>query len=371
MINGFVDPRFQRVADVFSESFKAGHDLGAACALTIDGQPILDIYGGYTDRKKTQEWQEDTLVSIYSSGKAVVALLVAKAVDEGLLDYQMPLAHYWPEFGQHGKENITLAQVMSHQSGLPGISHEIDPALWLDWVGMCNELAGMKPQWTPGTQNGYHPQTYGFLAGEALRRVYGKAVGQLMRERISEPFGLDIYCGVNDEEIARVSTMIKPTRAPDLGPMNEHKMAAFVSKWASAGGVGKDAWAKAEIPAANMHANASSLTKLISVIACGGTYNGTRMISAEALMQMQQEQIRGDDLVLPFNLSWACGLMRNVNYVYGPVEETVGHSGFGGSCVLADPKNKLSFSFVLNKMSHYLVGDPRTTRLIDAVYACL
>ena len=370
-VNGTCDARFERVRQVFEDNLSGGEDLGAACAVSLGGELMVDLYGGFQDRKKVTPWAEDTIVTIYSSGKAVVALLVAATVDRGLLDYDAPVASYWPDFAANGKERITLGEMMSHQAGLAGFPEEMDPKTWLDWDAICARLAAMPPLWPPGTANGYHPQTFGIIAGEVLRRVTGKTVGTLLREYFQTPFGLDIYCGLTPDQLARASAMTKPRQPPNLGPMTELKQIAFINRWAAPGGVDLADWAAAELPASNMHADARSLARLVSTFAYKGEFEGRRLFSEETFGAFAREYVRGDDLVLPFNISWAAGMMRNTNQFYGPVPETLGHSGFGGSCVFADPVNGIGFAYVLNKMSPHLVGDPRTLKVIEALYAAI
>ena len=370
-VKGTVARGLEAVRAAFEDNLNSGDDLGAACTATINGELVLDIHGGYQDRKKETPWTDDTVVTIYSSGKAVVALLIAATVERELLDYDTPVAQYWPEFAANGKEAITLAEALSHQSGLAGFPEEMDPALWLDWDAICTKLAEMSPLWEPASASGYHPQTYGFIAGEVLRRVTGKSVGELLRTFFHDPFGLDIFCGIGPAELARASAMTKPPKAPNLGRMTDLKKAAFINRWSSPGGVKLEDWAAAELPASNMHADAKSVARLMSAFAMKGTFEGRRLFSENVFEAFSRERISGDDLVLPFNLSWAAGMMRNTNGFYGPEEETLGHSGFGGSCVLADPVNGISFAYVLNKMSPDLVGDPRTLKVIDALYKAL
>ena len=370
-VEGTCLPQFAQVKETFIKNLTSGDDLGAACAVSRHGELVVDLHGGWQDRKHETPWAEDTIVSIYSSGKAVVTLLMAMAVDKGLVDYDAPMAIYWPAFGTAGKEELTIAQMMSHQGGLCGFPDEMDPALWLDWDAICEKLAAMAPLWAPTNASGYHPQTFGFLAGEILRRSTGKTVGTLIRDWLHEPHDISVFCGMSESEQARTSNMTKPSSAPDLGEMNEYKKLAFLTKWAAPGGVDRNAWAAAEIPAANMHADARSLARLMNIIAMKGDFEGVQFFSEATFAQLHKERIHGDDLILPFNLSWAAGMMKNTNAAYGPLATTLGHSGFGGSCVFADPENGLSFAYTPNKMSPFLVGDPRSIKLIDAVYANL
>ena len=371
ILNGRTNPRFQRVCEVFEESLEEGDDLGGGVAVCLEGELVVNLSGGWQDRKKTHRWQPETIVTIYSSGKAVLALLIAREVSEGRLDYDRPVADYWPDFAANGKKDVTVAQALSHQAGLPGFAEETDPAIWLDWDAACEKIAYMTPLWEPGTANGYHPQTVGYIGGELIRRVSGRTVGQILREDFDEPYRMSIFCGLTESEMTRASAMVKPPAAPNLGELTDIRKTAFLTKWASPAGVSRDAWAQAEIPASNCHADAASLARLMSAFAMKGEFEGEPLFSEDVYEQAVAERIRGDDLVLPFNLSWAAGLMRNTGGVYGPEEQAVGHYGFGGSCMFADPVNRLSFAYVPNRMSPELIADPRAMALIKALYDSL
>ncbi len=364
--SGVIDDVFAYVGEAFADNFADGLELGACFAVAIDDELVVDIRGGHADKAKEQPWTEDTLACIYSSGKAVLALLIAQAVSNGLLDYYAPVAEYWPEFSQAGKEKITVAQLLSHQAGLCGIPDEMPPETWLDWDAIVSRLAAMAPLWAPGTASGYHPQTFGFLAGELLRRVTGKSVHNLISW-----FQLDLFCGMNASQTARAAYMPKPPKAPDLGDLNEFTQLAFLKKWSAPSRVTREAWMAAELPASNMHSDARSLARILQPFVNGGRWEGNSLLTTDAIEGAFAERIRGDDLVLPFHLSWAAGLMRNINRHFGPNEAAYGHAGFGGSCVLIDPENRLTAAYVMNKMSPHLVGDPRALRLINAVYECL
>ncbi len=367
---GVLSPLFAAAGDAFAANFADGLELGASFAVLIDDELVVDIRGGYSDRAKVHPWDESTLACIYSSGKAVVSLLIAHEVTNGRLDYDAPVAQYWPEFAAAGKERITLAHVLSHQAGLCGIAEEMPPETWLDWDAIIEKLAAMAPLWAPGTANGYHPQTVGFIAGELLRRVSGKSVGAMIAD-LTASSGLQLYCGMGAGEAARAAYMPKPPKAPDLGALNEYKTLAFLKPWSAPARVAREAWMAAELPASNMHGDARALASIIHPFVNGGKWRGDPYLDQNAIDAALAERIRGDDLVLPFHLSWAAGLMCNINHHFGPNERAFGHAGFGGSCVVVDPQNNLTAAYVMNKMSPHLVGDPRAVRLLDAVYARL
>lgn len=362
---GSADSRFDAVGATLRASIAAGEDLGAQVAVFIDGENLVDIADGFQDRAKTLPFASDTLTCVFSSGKAVCAALILAAVSDGELDYDQRVSGLWPAFVGGGKEDLTLAQMLSHQSGLSAFLNERDPALWLDWDRTTADLAAMEPIFPPGTASGYGPQTFGFLAGEVYRRATGKTIGGALRGLTA-----DIVCGLSLSEATRVAPLVKPKRAPDLGPLTPIKRAAFLEKWSSATGVSKQAWAAAEIPASNMHASARGLAQAMQLFA-NGKWGDRLSVSDHAREQAWAERISGDDRVLPFNLSWGAGVFRENGGVFGAPPTAIGHYGFGGSCVLADPARGLSFAYVPNQQSPHLVADPRAVRLVETLYASL
>lgn len=371
-ISGLANAPFKGVREAFAKNFADDTELGASFAVFIDGEPVVDLLGGYCDRAGEKPWSDETLAGIYSSGKAVLAMLVARAVTAGQIDYDAPVARYWPEFAGGGKETITVADVMSHQAGLSGLPEEMPPETWLDWEAICRRIEKMAPLWPPRTANGYSPQLVGFVVGELLRRTTGRGVAQMLREDFNGEGGFDIFCAMRPEEMARASYVKKPPSAPNLGPTNPVKELAFQKPWSAPGKVSQEQWMAAEIPASNMHANARALAGIVQPLANRGrTIGGETILSAAAIDGALAERIRGDDLVLPFHLAWCAGLMRNINKHFGPSETAYGHAGFGGSCVVVDPAHRLTAAYVMNRMSPHLVGDPRSIVLLDAVYAAL
>ncbi|MBI1393340.1 MAG: serine hydrolase [Alphaproteobacteria bacterium] len=357
--------RFAGVRKALDANFADGLELGARFVAYAHGEKIVDVFGGWSDKARERPWDEATLAGIYSSGKAVCALLVARAVAEGQLDYEAPVAEVWPEFAAGGKGAVVLAEAMSHQAGLAGFTEEMPPEDWLDWDAICGRLAAMAPMWPPRSASGYHPQTYGFIVGEAHRRATGRTIGETLRKDYFEAAGVEVHCGIGEGVAARAAYMPKPPRAPDLGAMNEHKRAAFLKPWSSPARVSREAWMAAELPASNMHATADALAAILQPLASDEVEGALPPEIVEAALRIR---IEGRDLVLPFDLQWAAGLMRNNQGHFGPSETAYGHAGFGGSCVVIDPARGLTAAYVMNKMSEHLVGDPRAVRLLDALY---
>lgn len=371
-IHGLCPPQFEAVRETFLENFAARDEVGARFSLAIEGEILVDLWGGHRDRARTLPFEETTLAPVFSVTKAMTALMMARLVDQGRLDYGQTVASVWPEFAQAGKGAITVEQALSHQHGLSGLVEPMEPTAWLDWDEICARLAAMAPLWPPGTASGYSPVTYGYIAGEIFRRADGRHIADALFEDIAKPFGLDLSIGVAEGDDARVADMFKPREMPKFGPINEAVKAAFLTKWASPAGRNPEEWRRAQIPSTNGHATAPALARLGAVLANDGVLDGKAVLSPGMAARAMAERIRGRDLVLPYEVSWGAGLMRNTpNMVYGPGEATAGHSGWGGSCLFADPDTRVSGGFVTNRQSHWLIGDPRAVELIKSAYTAL
>ena len=376
-ITGFCPDRFSAVRDAFAANFEPdasgkGGELGARFSLALHGEIVVDLMGGHADRKHEVPFGPDTLTPLFSTTKAVAALLIARLVDQGRLTYDQTVASVWPEFAQAGKQDVTVGQAMSHQDGLSGFPDETDPAIWFDWEATTAKLAAMAPLWPIGSASGYHPVTFGFIAGEIFRRVDGRTMGTALREDLAVPLDLDLWIGLPDSEHARCAELMRPTALPRFGAMNAAVKAAFMTKWAAPGGRGTTEWRRVEIPSANGHATAPALARLMGALASGGALDGVQVLSPEAIAKASAERIVGQDLVLPFTISWGAGFMRNTpNFFYGPTPDAFGHSGWGGSCAFADPSRGVSGAYVMNKQGTELIGDPRAVRLIQAAYSAL
>lgn len=371
-VHGFCPDRFAPVRAAFTANFEAGAELGARFCLVERGEVVVDLWAGHADRARSRPFDETTLTPIFSTTKAVAAILIARLVEAGKLDYAQPVAEVWPAFAQAGKAAVTVEQVMSHQAGLSGFPDEMDPALWFDWDAICAKLAAMVPLWPPGTASGYHPVTYGYLAGEIFRRVDGRTMGTALREDLAGPLGLDLWIGLPDDQHGRVADLQRPSALPKFGEVNPATRAAFLTPWSSPAGRGQAEWRRIEIPSANGHATAPALARLMGALANGGWLDGEMVLAPALIAELSRERIRGQDLVLPYEMSWGAGVMRNETvHPWGPGAETFGHSGWGGSCAFADPETGLAGAYVMNRQSADLLGDPRARRLVEAAYTAL
>jgi len=375
-LHGVCPPRFNAVKDAFAANFTDApeglNELAARFSVTIDGEVAVDLWAGSADLAGTRPFAADTLVPVFSTGKAVMALMIARCVDRGLLSYEDRVADHWPAFGAAGKDQLTVGQLMSHQSGLPGFSEGVEPAIWFDRQAVLDKLAAQTPLWAPGAASGYHPITIGYLAGELFRIVDGRTMGTALREDFAQPFDLDLWIGLPEAEHGRVAQLRKPAAAPDLGAIDTIKKAAFLDRGSAPGGRGSTEWRVAGISAAKLHATAKDLARMMSVVATGGALNHRAVLSEETLAQATRERIHGPDKVLPFDMSWAAGFTRNQGLnIFGPNPEAVGHCGWGGSMAFADQAARVSAAYVMTRQSPHLIGDPRALRLIEALYAAL
>jgi len=374
-LRGHVAPGFEPVRDAFRANFEADEELGAGFAAWVGETCIIDLQGGWRDRDRTAAWTEDTLVPVFSTTKPVAALVIAWLLDRpGAPErgYETPVGEIWPEFAANGKADITLATLLSHQAGLAGFGEPIDPELWMDPPALAAALAEEAPMWPPGEGSGYHPLSWGYLAGEVARRLSGgRSLGTVLREEITHAGEdredvVDFWIGLPEREHDRVAEMIRPRAMPDLGEMNRFKKAAFLEKWSAPSRGGAD-WKRIEILSASGHGTARATARLY------GAYAGTLDIglSTEIRDALLRSRSDGADRVLPFEIDFAAGVMRNTHGLYGPNPASYGHSGWGGSMALGDPDRGLSMAYVMNRQSNKLQGDPRAQKLVEAVYDCL
>lgn len=368
-VHGTVTPGFEQVRDAFSANFASGGEIGASFAATVDGRFVVDIWAGYRDASQTLPWQEDTIVNVFSTTKAMVATTAAMLADRGLLDYTKRVAYYWPEFAQSGKADITVAQALSHQGGVPGISRPLSN--WYDWDAIVDAIAAETPWWEPGTANGYHAITFGHLAGELIRRISGHTFGEFLRSEIAGPLHADFLCGFGPEQDYRVGEIVPPPAMegvpPDALLLKVLANPPFDAKQAN-----DREWRAAEVPAANGHANARSCARAMSALACGGEVDGVRILSQAAIDQAITEQCYRDDLVLLQPMRWGVGFMLSSEQMpMGPNPRTFGHGGAGGSLAFADLDARASYAYVMNKMGVTTTGDLRGASCAQAFYQCL
>jgi CubicO group peptidase (beta-lactamase class C family) len=378
-VGGSCDPGFAQVREAFRGNFRERGELGGALCVMVDGRVVVDLWGGWADPERTRRWRPDTLVNAFSVGKGLIAVCAARLAGQGRLDIDAAVASYWPEFGAAGKDAITVRQLMSHQAGLPAVRRRLPPGSMLDWPAMTAALAAEEPWWEPGTGHGYHVNTFGFLAGEVIRRVSGSTVGTLLREEIAGPLGADVHIGLPVSQHARIAEFVWPgSPTPEEEPaglegvrLMEYNAYFNPGGLSGAGVVNSRAWRAAEIPSANAHSTASGIARLYAALAAGGLLDGTAIVDTAALAAAATEQVHGQDLVLRRPSRFGLGFqLTQPERPLGPGRAAFGHFGAGGSLGFCDPERGVAFGYVMNQMGPRW-QNPRTRALVDAVYACL
>ncbi len=368
-IKGHCDGRFDAVRDAFAANFAERGDVGAAVALVVDGELVVDLWGGSTDADGTADWQTDTLVNVWSTTKGVTAACFAMLVDRGLIDYDMPVAHYWPEFAVAGKADVAVAMLLSHQAGLCGFREPAVVEDFYDAEAAAMRLAASEPFWEPGSQSGYHAISIGFLATALFRRVEGRSLRQFVAEELGH---LDISIGLPADRTYRAATMLARPDMESSGlamELTPAQLAALANPSLDPLLPNSAGWRGAEIPSANGFATARGLAKLYGALAGDGMIDGKRVIGTKAVAEATRERISGTDAILGVPARWGAGFLCNTDGLYGQNSNAFGHSGWGGSFAFGDPDRRLGFAYTMNRMGTDLVGDPRNVALIEALYA--
>jgi len=379
LLHGVVQPGFERVREAFQDNFSdrhACHEVGATFSAYVAGKAVVHLWGGHANKAKTKEWTEHTVVNMFSSTKGVAAACLALLNSRGQLDYEARVTDYWPQFGQKGKERITVSQLLSHKGGLSGLREPTTIDDVCNVPVLVQRLEAAEPLWEPGTISGYHAITWGHLAGELVRRISGKSIGAYLRDELAGPLGADLFIGLKkDNPNNPIAEMIRApgVQTQTLAEMSEILKLTLGNPVIEAEVANEARWQESEIPAANGQGNGEGLARLYAMLANGGNFNGRAYMSSSAIARATKEVFRGVDMNLGKEIGWGAGgfFLNNDLKWYGPNDEAFGHSGWGGSYGFADPKANVGVGYVPNQMDTNLQGDPRAMRLIEALYACL
>lgn len=370
-LHGFADPQFSRVRAAFASCFADDLETGAAVSVVVDGALVVDLWGGHMDAAQTKPWTRDTVVNVWSVTKGITALAIAMAVDQGLLEYDQPLARYWPEFGARGKGGVTLGQALSHQAGLNGLSTAMDLPGVYDGDAYAQTLADMAPLWEPGSRMVYHAFSFGTLVAEPLRRVDGRSIGRFVREDIAAVLEVAFFIGLPADQDHRAAEVV-------LGPGHSDWVAEVLASpypqscdnpMILADTPNDRRWRAAEIAGANGQSDALALATIYGGLATGAS----PLISRSGLAAAVAPRFEGVDAIYQSPTRYAAGFkLQDQAYGARASRNSFGHCGWGGSMAFADPEAKVGFGFVTNRMQGFSDGiDPRHTRLTDAVYAAL
>jgi len=372
-----------RIERLFDENFEKFGDLGAAVSVWQDGKPLIDLYGGFCDTRREKRWTANTLVLVWSATKGIGSACLLHVLQQNKIELDRCVAEFWPEFGQSGKDNITLAQLLSHQAGLCAMDQRVDV---LDYDAVIRALETQTPLWRPGTAHGYHARTFGFLLDELVRRIAGKTLSGYWQENFAIPLHLDFWIGLPEKESLRVATIYAPKGGKPPEPAKFYRdlvtpgtlaRKTFTSPYGlhviskmndahireqpivSFGGIG----------------SAPALAKFYSILANGGTLNGQTFFSQRTIEWMMTTWSDQIDRVFQIPTAFSAGFMQDsrhaVRKMFGPSVNSFGHPGAGGSHAFADPDNKIAFAYVMNQMEQSVLPNEKSLRLVDAVYDLL
>jgi len=375
-VHGSVEAGFEPVQAAFAANFERYGEVGAGCCVYLEGRCVVDLTGGVTTPGGAEPYTPNTLQMVWSSTKGVVAVAAHMLAQEGLLDFDAPVVEYWPEFGAEGKERIPVRWLFSHRSGLAAIEQPLGLEDVIAWTPVVDALAAQRPLWEPGTAHGYHTFTYGWLAGEVMRRVSGVSVGQLVAERIAKPLGVEFWIGLPQEMNARVAPVIAPVAANPPDPFVKRAsdpssltFKSFTSPAIPPSAFNEYLFRSAEVPAGNGIGNARALARIYA--ACIGEVDGVRLLDPETVERATQTEARGEDLVMGFETHYGTGFQLPFPFRPMAGQGSFGHHGSGGSVGFAQKELGFSFGYAMNQMRPVYGSDPRTNSLIAALLSCL
>ncbi len=381
-VKGYADPKFEKIKDVFKENFKEFNEIGASFAVFLNNKFVVDVWGGHSNPEKTKPWNKDSIAKVYSTNKIITSICALILVDRGLLDLDAPVAKYWPEFAQSGKEELPVRFLFSHSSGLPGFDEKITVEDLKDWDKIVNILARQKPWWRPGKKTGYHATTMYYLLGELVRRISGKHISKFFREEIAEPFNIDYHITLPKEFRTNYADMISPNSSIYSIVWDNVDRKSFLFR----------VWSNPD--RRNVHdndsiwfdiatrgfGNARSVAKIGSIIANEGYIDGKQILSAKTIAKSIEEQIFKTDWVLGVKMRYGLGWGLKMDYQSFPSPNTAFWGGMGGSSLIMDLDNKLSISYVMNQMraqemeetrKNRYTSDSRGNRLVKKIYELL
>lgn len=392
MIGGSVAKGFENVRRAFERNFANGAELGAACAAYVDGEKVVDLWGGVRDARSGAPWREDTLVLVYSTSKGLAAMTLALAHSRGWLDYDERVAAYWPEFGQAGKEEVTVRQLLGHEAGLPVIDEPLDARLLADFDRLAEAIARQRPQWKPGTRHGYHGVSLGWYEGELIRRVdrRHRTLGRFFGEEIARPLGgLQVIFGAPSdlprERLARIERVPAWRALPQTRDL-PHRMALSMLNPRSLtfrtfanprlrrpADLDRAEYREVEFPAGGALGTARDIARAYAAFVADPPELGLAAATLEELTRCPAPPANGwHDEVLKVDTAFSLGFARPLGeFRFGSSERAFGHPGAGGSFAFADPDSRVAFAYVMNRLGFRLYDDPREKALRDALYRCL
>jgi CubicO group peptidase (beta-lactamase class C family) len=375
-LHGVCDDRFVALRTELEQNLSSGEELGASLVVDIDGDLVVDLWGGFRDEARTIAWTEDTITNVWSTTKTFTSLAALMLVDRGELDAYTPVAKYWPEFAANGKQDIEVRHLLAHTSGVSGLEQPATLEDLYDLETSTARMAAQAPWWKPGTASGYHALNYGHLIGEVVRRVSGKSLTRFVAEEIAGPLNADLQIGAVESDWDRIANVTPPPPLPiDLDAIGPDSPAVktFTGPAPQAEDANTAGWRRAEIGGANGHANARSVARALSAVARDGTVDGVQLLSPRTIDLIFDEQADGVDLVLGVPLRWGIGfaLPQADTLPWIPDERICFWGGWGGSMIITDLGRRMTISYMMNKMGAGIIGSERSAAYVGRIYEAL
>ncbi|SPJ81877.1 related to beta-lactamase [Fusarium torulosum] len=374
-IHGNCSPKFHEVRSLLERYVESGEELGASITINIDGKEVVDIWGGYKDEARTQPWEENTIVNVFSCTKTITSLAVLILVDRGLIDVNERVSHYWPGFEQNGKQDILVRHILSHTSGLSGWEGPLATEDLYDVKRSTEMLARQAPWWEPGSASGYHALCFGHLLGELVRRVSGKSLRDFVAAEISGPLDVDFQIGASEKTWDRIAPIVPPEFSGITPEFEAGSVQAktLLNPPLDPNSVNTEGWKNADLGSVNGHSNARALTRILSAISLGGSTRGKRILKEETIKLIFGESQAGEDLVLrmPIKFGTGFGLTPCVALGWLPEGNVCFWGGWGGSFVVMDLDRHMTISYTMNKMGSGLVSSDRAEAYGKVIYAAL
>lgn len=376
ILQGHCDARFERVYEALAKGLASGEEIGASLSVNIDGENVIDLWGGWRDKEQTSPWSEDTIVAVFSATKTVTSLALLMLVDRGQLDLYTPVARYWPEFAQNAKDKVQVRHLLSHTVGLPAWEPPFSLADAMDIEASTAKLAAQAPWWEPGSRGTYHASSFGHLNAELLRRVTGVTLSEFIAQEIAGPLEAAFVLGLSEQsQLNRVATIYPAPEQPTTGkpkgvasPTDDLRVEREISariRQGSFSGMKRDPlvlfnspeWRRTEFGGSSGHTNAQGLGRILSALSLGGLSRGVRLLSPEVIEQVFQEQANGIDCYYMRPIRWGIGyaLASGSDNSRGPLpflrpgKKTCFWYGSGGALAIADVERRITYTYAMNQ----------------------
>ncbi len=373
-LHGTVSESFEPVRHVVQDHLR-GAEVGLSLVVDLDGDRVLDLWGGWRDAARTQPWQRDTITNVWSITKTVSSLAALLLVDAGELDVDAPVSRYWPEFAANGKEHVEVRHLLSHTSGVSGLDHPARLTDLYDVRAAAARMAAQAPWWRPGSASGYHVLNYGHLVGELVHRLTGQPLREFVHEHIARPLGADFQIGLRDGDVARVADVITPALDFDPSVLDRGSVAyrTFTGPPFGAEVANTPAWRAADLGAANGHGNALSVAQILGPVSRAGAAAHRRFLRPATVERIFDQQSDGPDLVNGLYVRWGIGyaLSDRRTLPWLPAGRIAFWGGWGGSMAIMDLDRRMTISYVMNGMDPGILGSARAAAYIQAIYGVL